>query len=197
MGRSTTNLSGNNMEEQGQSIPAMHLSERIIYLSGEVTEQLITQVVAGMIALANMDKTEPITLVISTYGGSIDEMFCLYDVMKYIPCPVYTVGLGKIMSAGVLLLASGKKGHRLIGRHARLMVHPVSGNSAGTVFEVINETKEHVRQHNLTQDLLVRETKMSTPQVEKLMKSGYDNYIFAEDAVKFGIVDKIIGADEK
>lgn len=183
-------------QEQG-SWPQYHANDRILYLAGEVNEQTIIQIIANLIALANHDRNAPITLVVSTYGGSVDEMFSLYDVMKYLPCPVNTVGIGKIMSAGVLLLASGNKGSRLIGKNARLMIHPVSGGHAGTVFEVINETKEHVRQHELMEKLLVKETNMTKAQIEKLMKSGFDNYILAEEAVKLGIVDRIIGSDEK
>ncbi len=174
-----------------------HITDRILYLAGDVTEQMVLQVIAGMIALANHDKTLPITLVISTYGGSVDEMFSLYDIMNYLPCPIHTVGTGKIMSAGVLLLASGKKGNRLIGRNARLMIHPTSGGSEGNIFEVVNNTKEHIRQQTQMEKLLMRETKIGKTQMDALMKSGFDNYILAEDAVRLGIVDKIIGSDEK
>lgn len=203
MGRPTTNISSatvisNNSEEATvASWPQSHINDRILYLAGDVTEQMVLQVIAGMIALANHDRTLPITLVISTYGGSVDEMFSLYDIMNYLPCPVHTVGTGKIMSAGVLLLASGKKGSRLIGRNARLMIHPTRGGTEGNVFEVVNDTNEHVRQQAQMEKLLMRETKLSKVKLDQLMKSGFDNYILAEEAVKLGIVDKIIGSDEK
>jgi len=197
MGRPTTNITPIASDEQMSVAAPMQMIERIVYLSGEVTELLITQVIAGMIALANQSKTEPITLVVSTYGGSVDEMFSLYDIMKYIPCPVHTVGLGKVMSAGVLLLASGKKGNRLIGKNARLMIHPISGASGGNVFQVQNETKEHMRQQKLMEELLLQETKITPAILKKLMESGYDNYILADEAVRLGIVDKVIGNDKK
>lgn len=196
MGRSITNHASagfGDIAEQ-QPLPQMHLNERIVYLNGEVNEHSISQVIAGLIALANHDQSAPITLVVSTYGGSVDEMFSLYDIIKYIPCPVHTVGLGKVMSAGVLLLASGKKGARVIGRNARLMIHPISGGSGGNVFEVVNETKEHVRQQNLMEELLLQETKMTKAFLDKVMISGHDNYIMATEAIKLGIVDKIIGS---
>lgn len=197
MGRSTNTFSGYSDPIEAQPLPQMHLNERIVYLNGEVNEHSISQVIAGLIALANHDQSAPITLVVSTYGGSVDEMFSLYDIIKYIPCPVHTVGLGKVMSAGVLLLASGKKGARVIGRNARLMIHPISGGAGGNVFEVVNETKEHVRQQKLMEDLLLKETSITKTLLEKIMKSGHDNYIMAEEAIKLGIVDKIIGNDEK
>jgi ATP-dependent Clp protease protease subunit len=93
----------------GNHMPDKVIPERIIYLSGEVNEHSIAQVIAGIVILANQDNRAPITLLVSTYGGSVDEMFSLYDVIKHVSCPIHTIGLGKVMSAGVLLLASGKK----------------------------------------------------------------------------------------
>lgn len=172
--------------------PRMQLTERIIYLSGEVNEQSIAQTIAGIVKLANQDRSAPITLMVSTYGGSVDEMFSLYDVVKYVPCPIHTVGLGKVMSAGVLLLASGKKGCRMVGKSARLMIHPISGETEGNVFQFQNELQEFQRQQKLMEDLLLKETTMSRAQLTKLMKSGCDNYITARDALKYGLVDSII-----
>ena len=83
--------------------------DRTILLHGGVNEETIAQVIAGLAHLAGINNEE-IRLVISTYGGSVHEMFALYDMIKYIKCPVRTIALGKVMSAGVLLLASGEKG---------------------------------------------------------------------------------------
>src|SRR5271166_4169287 len=101
-------------------------NSRMVFLHGEVSENAIAQVIAQMLHLAHVGN-EPIHLILSTYGGSIDEMFSLYDTIKFLPCPVHTVALGKVMSAGVLLLAAGVKGKRMIGASARVMIHPVSG----------------------------------------------------------------------
>ena len=97
------------------------------------------------------------------------------------------------MSAGVLLLATGAKGKRMIGRTARVMIHPISGGVGGNVFEVINESKEHKRMQDQMVDAIVRETKGSKSEIEKIMKSGHDFYLLPDQAVKLGIVDKIIG----
>lgn len=167
---------------------------RIVFLHGEVSEHSITNVIAQLLHLANIG-TAPIHLVVSTYGGSIDEMFSLYDVIKFLPCPVYTVGLGKVMSAGVLLLATGVKGKRLMGARARIMMHSVSGGIYGNVFEAENQTKEQRRLHDSMIAAIVKETKMSRVQVEKIMSTKVDHYVTPEDAVKLGIVDKIIGAN--
>lgn len=166
---------------------------RILYLTGEVSEMSISTLISEIILCVNQNKTEPITLVISTYGGSVDEMFALYDVMKFVPCPIYTVGLGKIMSAGVLLLTSGVKGSRLVGRHARIMVHPMLDELQGDVFQITNDLKETQRMQKSLEDAILAETKMTPKQLEAIMKVGHDSYLTPEEAVKLGIADKIIG----
>jgi ATP-dependent Clp protease protease subunit len=196
MGRSTV-LNGNATIASGDESSAFQLSERIVYLAGEVSEQSIAHVTATIIALANMDKNSPIKLIISTYGGSVDEMFSLYDVIKYVPCPVHTIAIGKVMSAGVLLVASGSKGNRLIGRSTRIMIHPISAGQEGTVFQMRNDLAETNRMQALMEELLVAETKMTKTAVANLMKKGHDTYLTAKEAVKLGIVDAIFESREK
>lgn len=169
-------------------------NDRIIFLSGDVNEHSISNVITQMIGLANQNSSFPIYLVISTYGGSIDEMFSLYDTMKFLPCPVHTIALGKVMSAGVLLLSAGVKGSRLIGRSARIMMHPISTTSSGNVFQVMNDSVETQRLQQLMVDSLTKETKMSKDIVHSIMLKGHDHYVTPAEAISMGIVDRIIGA---
>ena len=179
-----------------QQLAERVIPERIIYLSGEVNEHSISQVIAGIVILTNQDPRAPITLLVSTYGGSVDEMFSLYDVIKHVSCPIHTVGLGKIMSAGVLLLASGKKGHRMIGQSARVMIHSISAGHEGNLFQLKNDMREAERQQQLMEDMLLRETKMTKAKLTQIMKSGVDSYLTAQEALKLGIVDAIIEPKE-
>jgi ATP-dependent Clp protease, protease subunit len=179
-----------------QSLAERVIPERIIYLSGEVNEHSIAQVIAGIVILANQDAYAPITLLVSTYGGSVDEMFSLYDVIKHVSCPIHTVGLGKIMSAGVLILASGKKGCRTIGQSARVMIHSITAGSEGTPFQLKNDLRETERQQKLMEDMLLRETKLTRAKLSQIMKSGFDSYLSAQEALKLGIVDAIIEPKE-
>ena len=165
---------------------------RLVVLHGEVNEASICNVIVQMLQLANQNH-KPIHLVISTYGGSVDEMFSLYDTIKFLPCPVHTIALGKVMSAGVLLLASGVKGKRMIGRSARIMIHPISGGVIGNVFEAMNEMKEFTRLQDLMTNALLSETTMKKEEIDELMKAGHDCFLTPEQAIKMGIVDKIIG----
>lgn len=165
---------------------------RLVVLHGEVNEASICNVIVQMLQLANQNH-KPIHLVISTYGGSVDEMFSLYDTIKFLPCPVHTIALGKVMSAGVLLLASGVKGKRMIGKSARIMIHPISGGVIGNVFEAMNEMKEFTRLQDLMTHALLSETTMKKEEIDDLMKAGHDCFLTPEQAIKMGIVDKIIG----
>lgn len=165
---------------------------RIIMLHGEVNESSIAQVIAHLLHLASLSH-KPVNLVISTYGGSVDEMFSLYDTIKFLPCPVHTIALGKVMSAGVLLLATGEKGRRLVGRSARIMIHPISSGMFGNVFELDNQNRETKRLQELMVSCLERETAMSRKDIEKIMKKGHDHYLTPDQAMKLGIVDKIVG----
>jgi ATP-dependent Clp protease protease subunit len=165
---------------------------RIVVLYGGVSEQSISAVIYQLLYLANQNH-KPIHLVVSTYGGSVDEMFSLYDTIRFLPCPVHTIALGKVMSAGVLLLASGVKGKRMIGSSARLMMHPISGGFYGNVFESMSETAEFKRLQDLMVNSLQKESSMTKEQIENIMKSGHDYYVTPEEAIKLGIVDRIIG----
>jgi len=167
------------------------LKERIVLLAGEVNEESIANVTHQLFAHCQASNTIPITLVINTYGGSVDEMFALYDTIKYINCPIHTVGLGKIMSAGVLLLAAGTKGKRIIGNHARVMIHPISTFTSGTVFAAINELEEVKRMQELMSTSLVLESKMTKKQLNKMFKQNLDIYMDANKAVELGIADII------
>jgi ATP-dependent Clp protease protease subunit len=138
--------------------------------------------------------SQPIQFVISTPGGRASDMFSVYDTMRMVrkDCEIETIGLGQVMSAGTLLLASGTKGKRKIGKHCRVMVHQVSAGTAGPQHEMLNEIAEI--QH--TQDQYIKciaaETKMSIAFIKKLFEKKVNIYLSAEEAVKYGLADIII-----
>lgn len=137
---------------------------------------------------------QPIEFVISTPGGNASDMFSIYDTMRMVrkDCDIETMGLGQVMSAGTLLLASGTKGKRKIGKHCRVMVHQVSAGTAGSHHEMVNEIAEI--QHTQEQYIrcLAAETKMSVAFIKKLFEKKVNVYLSAEEAVKYGLADIII-----
>lgn len=175
-------------------IGAPHQESRIIFLTGYVEEPLIKAVMERIFVLAEQDVLKPINLIVNTYGGSVHEAFALYDTMKIVaPMPIHTIGLGKIMSAGCLLLAAGAKGHRYMGKNAVLMYHAGVEFSAGDVFQQEVNLAEFKRTERQYDELFAKETKKTLKQVEALYKPDRkDNYMTAQQCLNFGIVDKLI-----
>ena len=186
---------------------------RIIGIMREVGEELAAEVIYGLLSLASTAKQielkepenegdepeiietiEPIELVINTPGGSADHMFAIYDTMREVQreVPVHTKGIGKVMSAGVPLLAAGTKGHRRIGENCRVMLHSVIGGHVGPMHQLDNEMEEIRNIQTQYINILARETKMSERYLRNLMKKKVNVYLSAQEAVDLGIADEII-----
>ena len=172
---------------------------RTIALFGDVDEEKAGDLCMGFLMLTDFSPKEapydPITFYLSTYGGSADEMFSIYDMMSITKskCEVKTVGLGKIMSAGTLLLAAGTKGKRQIGKHCRVMIHAVAAGSAGELHDIENEVKTIKHIQELYINALSQETRMTKRTIQKLLDRKVNVYLTAEEAVEYGIADEIIG----
>jgi len=132
-------------------------------------------------------------LILSTFGGSVHDMFSIYDCMQKLKqyCDISVVGLGKVQSAGVALLCAGTKGLRLLGPHCRLMLHPVMFQSFGTVDDVSIEHKETKVMSDLYEKILVENTNMTKRQARKYIKKDKNYYFDSEKAIEFGIADRL------
>ena len=141
------------------------------------------------------DMKPNIDFYISTNGGSADEMFGIYDVMRFIKdggiSSITTCGIGKVMSAGVLLLAAGTKGKRRVGKHCRIMLHSVIGGSTGPMHQLENEFAEVKKIQDAYIKTLVEETNMTEKELRKLLKRKTNVYLSAEEAVEMGIADEV------
>lgn len=183
---------------------------RVTGIYGDINEEKCSEAVYGLMALhltgqgqtledpedenSEVIKTyEPIEFVISTHGGLAADMFSVFDVMRDIrdESPIHTKGLGKVMSAGVLLLAAGTKGERRIGKYCRVMIHGVVAGQHGYLADVENEFKETKSIQKMYVKALAEETNMSETYVRKLMNKKTNVYLNAEEAVKLGIADII------
>ena len=171
---------------------------RTMALFGDVDEEKSLDLIVGLLSLTEFSDKEPpydpIKFYISTYGGSADEMFAIYDMMSILKgkCEIETVGLGKVMSAGTLLLAAGTKGKRKIGRHCRVMIHAVAAGSAGELHDIENEVKSIKHIQEMYIGALARETCMTKRTIQKLLDRRVNVYLTAEEAVEYGIADEII-----
>jgi ATP-dependent Clp protease protease subunit len=185
-------------------------SMRTIGLIGDVTEEKANEIIYSMLALKQFgkieqeeetkskkkkkDEYEPFEIYLSTNGGSAPDMFAIYDVMRQIrkDCEIHTVGLGKVMSAGVLLLAAGTKGKRKIGKNCRVMIHSVLAGHEGPLFNLENEMQEIRWTQERYIKALIEETKLTQTTVNKLLQRHVNVYLSAEEAVKYGIADEVI-----
>lgn len=185
------------------------LTMRTIGLIGDVDEEKAGDVIYGMLALKEYGKIqdddenkrkskkqlyEPFEFYLSTHGGSASDMFAIYDVMRQIrkDCEIHTVGLGKVMSAGVLLLAAGTKGKRKIGKHCRVMIHSVLAGNEGPLHNLENEMAEIRWTQERYIGALIEETKITQATMNKLLQRHVNVYLSAEEAVKYGIADEVI-----
>lgn len=166
--------------------------DRIIYFAGEVSETNVSGAIAAIFAMAKKDPKSPIYLTLETYGGSQDSMFSLYDAIKFVPCPVHTVALGKVMSAGVLILAAGTKGQRKIAPHARVMTHPAWGAMVGNIFEIKHELQEMARQEDQWIEAMMRETGQDAKKIRELNSKTFDQYLTPQQAIEWGIADELL-----
>lgn len=183
---------------------------RTIGLFGAVEEQKVTDLISAIMVLSEPKKkkvkddegnetevvepVKPIEFMLNTPGGNADEMFALYDVMRLYrdKCPINTFGIGKVMSAGVLLLAAGTKGQRRIGKHCRVMIHSVIGGSAGSFHNLENEMEEIRYIQKTYLKALSEETGTSYNELRKMIDKKVNIYLSADEAVKLGIADIIV-----
>lgn len=171
---------------------------RTIGLMGDVDEEKGGDLMMAILLLTELSGKEapydPITMYISTYGGSADEMFGIYDVMTKAKkqCEIHTIGVGKVMSAGTLVLASGTKGKRKIGKHCRVMIHSVNSGHVGELHSIENEVKAVKHMQELYINAMAQETSMTKRQLQKLIDRKINVYLTAEEAIEYGIADEIL-----
>ncbi|KAH8727102.1 Clp protease-domain-containing protein [Phaeosphaeriaceae sp. PMI808] len=168
------------------------LQERIITLNGEVEDSMSAIVIAQLLFLEAENPEKPISMYINSPGGSVSAGLAIYDTMNYIRSPVSTTCMGMAASMGSLLLAGGAPGHRYILPHARVMIHQPSGGYRGKASDIADHAKEILRiRDKLNRIYQSHLTKTRTlDEIEKYMERDY--YMDAEEAVEFGIVDKIM-----
>ncbi len=183
---------------------------RLLGLYGEIEEGKVSQLIGALIDMSEPSalnaekdtvelpeadrKIRPIEMLVSTPGGNADDMFALYDVMRVVreKCDIVTFGLGKVMSAGVLLLASGTKGKRKIGANCRVMIHSVMAGSQGSIHDIENEMEEIKFMQSAYIRALSAETSMTEKKLKSMINKKVNIYLSAEEAVKLGIADIIV-----
>lgn len=178
--------------ERAYDIYSRLLKERIIFLTDEVNQTTASLIIAQMLFLEAEDPKKDIMLYINSPGGSVYDGLGIYDTMSHLKCDVATIGVGVQASMGAFLLASGTKGKRSLLPHATVMIHQPSAGSRGKVTDMEIDLKESLRLKKLLNEIMAANTGQKVERIEK--DSDRDNWMTAEEAVKYGLVDQIVSS---
>ena len=176
--------------ERSYDIYSRLLKERIIFLGEEVNEVTASLVVAQRLFLESEDPTKDINLYINSPGGSVTAGMAIYDTMNYIKCDVSTVCMGMAASMGAFLLAGGAKGKRFALPNAEVMIHQPSGGAQGQATEIRIVAEQILRTKKKLNEILAANTGQPLEVIER--DTERDNYMTAEEAVKYGLIDAVI-----
>ncbi len=176
--------------ERAYDIFSRLLKDRIILLNTEVNDASASLICAQLLFLESQDSEKEIHFYINSPGGSVTAGLSIYDTMRFITPPVATMCMGRAASMGAFLLAAGEPGMRYSLPHAQIMIHQPSGGYRGQATDMNIHMKEMLRTKELLNNILAQNTKQSVKKITS--DTERDNFMTAEEALKYGIVDKIL-----
>ena len=185
----------NSRGERSYDIYSRLLKDRIIFLGEEVTDVSANLVVAQMLFLEAEDPGKDIHFYINSPGGSVSAGFAIYDTMQYIKCDVSTICIGMAASMGAFLLSGGAKGKRLALPNAEIMIHQPSGGARGQETEIRIVAEEILKTRKKLNEILAANTGRTFEQLE--VDTERDNYMTAQEALEYGLIDRIVENREK
>ena len=175
--------------ERSYDIYSRLLEDRIIFLNGEIDDNVANLVIAQLIYLEGKNPDKDIFLYINSPGGSVSAGFAIYDTMQYIKCDVTTICVGLAASMGAFLLSSGTKGKRFALPNSEIMIHQPLGGAQGQASDIEIQARHIARIKMKINEILSENTGKSLKVSEK--DTDRDNYMTAEEAKKYGLVDQI------
>lgn len=176
--------------ERSYDIYSRLLKDRIIFLGDEVTDESANIIVAELLFLEAEDPEKDIHLYINSPGGSVTAGMAIYDTMHYIKCDVSTICIGMAASMGAFLLAGGTKGKRLALPNAEIMIHQPSGGAKGKATDIEIVAEQILKIKKRMNEILAANTGQPMEKVQH--DTELDNYMTAEEAKEYGLVDKVI-----
>jgi ATP-dependent Clp protease protease subunit len=179
-----------NKGERSYDIYSRLLKERIIFVSGQVQDQMSTLIVAQLLFLESEDPKKDIYLYINSPGGIVTSGLAIYDTMQYIKPDICTLCIGQAASMGSLLLTAGTKGKRFSLPNSRIMIHQPSGGYQGQATDIEIHAKETLALKKRLNEIYVKHTGQSLDTIERSMER--DNFMTPEMAAEFGLIDKIM-----
>lgn len=180
-----------NYGERAYDIYSRLLKDRIIFLGTAIDDGVANAIIAQLLFLEQQNPKEDIKIYINSPGGSVSSALAIYDTMQYIRPDVQTICVGLAASAAALLLGAGKKGKRFALPNSEVMIHQVMGGASGQASDVNIHAQHILKTKEKLNGILAKHTGQKIAKVEK--DSDRDYFMSAEEAVKYGIVDKVIG----
>lgn len=181
--------------ERSYDIFSRLLKERIIFLTGEVNDEVSSLVCAQLLFLEAEDPKKDIFLYINSPGGVVTSGMAMYDTMQYISCDVNTLCIGQACSMGSLLLAGGAKGKRFALPNSRIMIHQPSGGFRGQATDIEIHAKEILDMKKRLNSIYAHHTGKKLSTIEAAMER--DNFMSPDEALKFGLIDHVVTSREE
>ncbi|MGZ6004986.1 MAG: ATP-dependent Clp protease proteolytic subunit [Candidatus Saccharimonadales bacterium] len=181
--------------ERAYDIYSRLLKDRIIFVGEDINPHTANLIVAQLLFLDNDNSNRDISLYINSPGGSVYDALAIYDTMKFIKSDIQTVGIGMQASAAAFLLSSGTKGKRFLLPHATVMIHQPSSGTRGKVTDQEIDLKEALRVKKLMEEIMAQNTGQKLEKIHIDMERDF--WMTAEEAKKYGVVDKVIATPPK
>lgn len=181
--------------ERSCDIYSRLLKERIVFLTGEVHDEVASLICAQLLFLESENPNKDIAFYINSPGGVVTSGMAIFDTMNYIRCDVSTLCIGQAASMGSLLLTAGKKGKRFCLPNARVMIHQPSGGFRGQATDIEIHAREILALRARLNNIYVEQTGQSLETIEKAMER--DNFMSAEEAKAFGLIDEVVSTRPK
>jgi len=178
--------------ERSYDIYSRLLKDRIVFLGGQVNDDVANLITAQLLFLESEDPEREINMYINSPGGSVTAGLAIYDTMQFVKPPVSTLCVGQAASMGSFLLAAGAKGRRYALPHSRILIHQLSGGFEGQAADIEIQARETLRIREIVNEVLSRHTGKSIKQIEK--DTDRDNFMSAAQAVEYGLIDEVITA---
>jgi ATP-dependent Clp protease protease subunit len=176
--------------ERAYDIYSRLLKDRIIFIGGEIEDDMANLIIAQLLFLQNENADADISIYVNSPGGVITSGMAIYDTMQFVGCNVATYCLGQAASMAAVLLAAGTKGKRYVLPNSRILIHQPLGGARGTATDISIQAEEILRMRSRLNEILAKHTGQSTQKIEDDIDR--DRFMSAEEAVAYGLADQII-----
>lgn len=181
--------------ERSYDIYSRLLEDRIILIFGEINDLTSASVIAQILFLSSVDENKDIYIYINSPGGLVSAGLAIYDAMNYVKCDIYTIGMGICASMGAFLLSSGSKGKRAVLPNTKVMIHQPLGGAKGQATDIMIVAEEIIKTKKQLNNILSNNTNQPISRIEQ--DTERDFYMDANEALKYGIIDKILKKTRK